>query len=116
MLFIYTELLSILFVNQKKCGGTPGTHNSTLKVDCKQDVTGVPGVVQYVCTDPNLQYHPQSFLGRQSPEDIRLHYDHAIGYMCQSSWPNIQAQDTYYATMFDECYILNCGVNLQPAI
>ena len=36
--------------------------------------------------------------------DIRRHYDHAIKYRCQPSWPKIKAQDSYYSTMFDECY------------
>ena len=40
----------------------------------------------------------------ESPGDMRHHHDHAIRYICPQLWPNQQAQDTYYATMFDEGY------------
>ena len=63
-------------------------------MDCKHDVTGNPGVVQYVYSDPNLQRYPQFFVGGQSPGDIRHHHDHAIRCMCQTLRPNQQAQDT----------------------
>ena len=118
LLFCYLFIRSYFpfYLSIRKCGGTPATHNSTLKVDCKQDVTGIPGVVQYVYSDPNLQSYPQFVVGGQSPVDIRRHYDHAIRYICQPSWPNIQAQDTYYATMFDECYgiaVLICSLQFD---
>ena len=64
-------------------------------MDCKQDITGIPGIVQYVYNDPNLQRYSQFFVGGQSLGDIRHHHDHAIiRCLCQASWPNQQAQDT----------------------
>lgn len=105
MLFIYYVIILHLFISQLgKGGGTPGTHNNTLKEDCKQDVTGTRRVFQYVYNDPNLQCYEQFFVNEEPPEGLRSHDDTDIRYICQPPTPDQQEEDTYYATMFDEGY------------
>lgn len=88
-----------------KDSGTPDAHNNTLKEgDCKQDVTGFRRVIQYVYNNPNLQCYTQFFVGGQPPRGLRYHNNNNIRYICQPPRPNQQAQNTYYATMFDEGY------------
>lgn len=87
-----------------KGSGTLGAHNNTLKGDCKQDITGFQRVIEYVYNDPDLECYTQFFVGGQPPTGLRQQDNNNIRYICQPPRPNQQAQDTYYATMFDEDY------------
>ncbi|KAL9959794.1 hypothetical protein ACROYT_G033150 [Oculina patagonica] len=101
-----TEKLSVESKNGDS-GRTLSTENNTTE-GYNQDGTGIRRVLlsQHVFNDPNRQCYTQFFVGGQPPVDLRtgeknLQY---IRYICQPPTPNQQAQQTYYATMFDEHY------------
>lgn len=99
---IYLCLIIFHFICQLgKGSGTLDAHNNTLKGDCKQDVTGFQRVIQYVYNDPDLPCYTQFFVGGQRPTGLRRQ-DNNLRFICQPPRPNQQAQNTYYATMFDE--------------
>lgn len=84
-----------------KGSGTLDAHNNTLKGDCKQDVPGFQRVIQYVYNNSSLQCYTQFFVGGQPPTGLRRQNNN-LRFICQPPRPNQQAQNTYYATMFDE--------------
>lgn len=104
-LFIYLRI--ICYIALCRLGNRAralDTENKT-REDCNQDATGVRRVVHYVYNDPTQPCYTQYFVAGRPPIRLRAVNDAGIRYICQPPTPQPpaqQAQQTYYATMFDE--------------
>lgn len=102
---ISTQFIVLLFIchlgNNIR---TLDTENRT-KEDCNQDSTGIQRVISYDYRSPNKPCYKQFFVRGLPPSHLRDISNGDIRYICQPPTPQPpeqQAQQTYYATMFDE--------------